>query len=195
MIKLNPFIRILALATLLALPTVGCKKTPTNVTNLPNNPNTGQPFDPNAGKPIANDTPNPETSGGLAEPGRDKYAGWPADAELLKADTVHFDFDSSSVKNSEKSKVMAVASYIKANSANAIRVEGHCDERGTEEYNRALGVRRAVALREELVRDGVDPEKVITLSYGEDKPVDPGHNEAAWRKNRRGEFIVLSPPK
>ena len=59
----------------------------------------------------------------------------------------------------------------------------------------SLGERRALALREELVRLGVDPTRVDTISYGEDKPVDPGHDEAAWRKNRRGDFILLSPPK
>ena len=84
---------------------------------------------------------------------------------------------------------------IAFNTADAVRVEGNCDERGTEEYNRALGERRALALREELVRLGVDPSRVDTVSYGEDKPVDPGHDESAWRKNRRGDFILLSPPK
>ena len=72
-------------------------------------------------------------------------------------------------------------------------VEGHCDERGTEEYNRSLGERRALALRELLVAAGVSADRVHTLSFGKDKPVETGHNEAAWSKNRRGEFILVLP--
>jgi peptidoglycan-associated lipoprotein len=76
----------------------------------------------------------------------------------------------------------------------ALRIEGHCDERGTEEYNRSLGDRRALSIREKLVQLGLDPEMLPTISFGEEKPVDPGHNEAAWSRNRRGELILLSPP-
>ena len=88
----------------------------------------------------------------------------------------------------------AVADYLKANSAKAVRVEGNCDERGTEEYNRSLGERRALAVREELIRLGIDPTRVDTISYGKDRPADPGHDEAAWSKNRRDDFIVLTKP-
>src|SRR5437899_12093675 len=95
----------------------------------------------------------------------------------------------------EKPKVAKVAEYLKTRASDAVRVDGHCDERGTEEYNRSLGERRALALREELVRLGIDPTRVDTISYGEDRPADPGHDESAWRKNRRGEFILLTPPK
>jgi peptidoglycan-associated lipoprotein len=123
------------------------------------------------------------------------HQGWPEDALALKSETVLFDFDSSVVKASEKLKVAAVAEYLKANAANAVRVEGNCDERGTEEYNRSLGERRALAVREELVRLGIDPTRVDTISYGKDKPADPGHDESAWKQNRRDDFIVLSPPK
>lgn len=72
-------------------------------------------------------------------------------------------------------------------------MDGHCDERGTEEYNRSLGERRAQGIREFLAREGVDASRVRTISFGEDKPVETGHNEAAWSKNRRGEFILLTP--
>ena len=123
------------------------------------------------------------------------HPGWPEDAETLKADTVYFDYDSSVIKPSEKTKVGAVADYLKSNSANAVKIEGHCDERGTEEYNRSLGERRALALREELVGLGTDATRVDTISYGKDRPASPGHDEAAWKQNRRGVFIVLTPPK
>jgi len=73
-------------------------------------------------------------------------------------------------------------------------IEGHCDERGTEEYNRALGEKRAQALREYLASKlGVDAGNIRTLSYGKDRPAVPDHNDAAWAKNRRGEFVVLLP--
>jgi len=67
-------------------------------------------------------------------------------------------------------------------------VEGHCDERGTQEYNMALGERRALAVRDYLINLGVPGQNLLTISYGEERPVDPGHNEAAWAKNRRAEF-------
>ena len=73
-------------------------------------------------------------------------------------------------------------------------MEGHCDERGTEEYNRSLGQRRASAIRDALVGLGITPDRVDTLSYGEDRPAVQGQNEGAYAKNRRAEFIVLTPP-
>jgi peptidoglycan-associated lipoprotein len=94
------------------------------------------------------------------------------------------------IKSDEKAKVAAVADYIKAHPMDALEIEGHCDARGTEEYNRSLGERRALALREELIRLGVEASRVDTVSYGEDKPADLGHDEAAYRKNRRGEFVL-----
>ncbi len=69
-------------------------------------------------------------------------------------------------------------------------IEGNCDERGTEEYNRSLGERRALALREALSNAGIDPQRIRTISYGKDKPADPGHDESAWAKNRRGDFVL-----
>ena len=123
------------------------------------------------------------------------HIGWQEDAKMFEADTVYFDFDSAAIKTSEKAKIETVASYLKGSSSQAIKVEGHCDERGTEEYNRALGERRALAVREALVRAGIGPERIDTISYGEDRPMDSGHTEAAWKKNRRGVFVVLSPPK
>jgi peptidoglycan-associated lipoprotein len=123
------------------------------------------------------------------------HVGWTEDAETFKTEIVHFDFDSAVVKPSEKPKIETVATYLKGNLSVAVKVEGHCDERGTEEYNRSLGDRRALAVREELVRLGIAPERIDTISYGKDRPVDLGHNEAAWKKNRRGVFILLTPPK
>ena len=71
-----------------------------------------------------------------------------------------------------------------------VEIEGHCDVRGTEEYNRSLGERRALALREELIRLGIEASRVDTISYGEDRPAVAGNDEAAYRKNRRAEFVL-----
>ncbi len=115
------------------------------------------------------------------------------DRTTLQAETVYFDYDKSAVKSSEVPRVQRVAAYLKSNPTAQLLVEGNCDERGTEEYNRSLGERRALAVRELLVTSGVAPERVTTVSFGEDKPSDPGHDEAAWTKNRRAEFVVLRP--
>ncbi|MBK9139544.1 MAG: OmpA family protein [Verrucomicrobia bacterium] len=116
------------------------------------------------------------------------------DTNYFAAQTVYFDFDSSLVKASEQGKAQSVGNEMKAKPQAKLMIDGHCDERGTEEYNRALGQRRAAALREFLIRYGLSPDQIYTRSFGEDRPVDPGHNEEAWRKNRRGEFILLLPP-
>jgi len=110
------------------------------------------------------------------------------DREKLAADTVHFKFDSAVVEESQQANVATVAGALNADSTARLLIEGHCDERGTGEYNRSLGERRALALREALARLGVDAGRIRTISYGKDQPVDPGHNEAAWAKNRRGQF-------
>ena len=86
-----------------------------------------------------------------------------------------------------------MAQALAADSSTKLLIEGNCDERGTEEYNRALGERRALAAREALAKLGVDPMRILTISYGKDKPADPGHDEAAWQKNRRDDFVLLHP--
>ena len=89
-----------------------------------------------------------------------------------------------------------VATQFRAeNPESDLLIEGHCDERGTEGYNMALGERRALSIRELLVSLGVPSERVHTVSFGKDRPADPGHNEAAWSKNRRAEFILVLPRK
>ncbi|HEY2952866.1 MAG TPA: OmpA family protein [Verrucomicrobiae bacterium] len=127
--------------------------------------------------------PTTKTDWTTADPNRAEFA----------AQTVYFDFDKAIVKSTEVSKLEVVANRMKSFQGKGLRVEGHCDERGTEEYNRSLGERRALAIREVLVKLGLDPEFIDTVSFGEDRPADPGHNEAAWKKNRRGELILLTP--
>jgi peptidoglycan-associated lipoprotein len=174
----------------------GCRKKPVGVTPLPG-ARAGQVPTPGPGNPFDTGTQVGGMTGGTATPvgipSGPGHPGWAEDRETLKADSVYFDYDSSAIKGGEKSKIENVASYLKANTAVAVKVEGNCDERGTEEYNRALGERRALALREALSKVGVSPDRIRTLSYGKDKPADAGHDETAWGKNRRGEFILLHP--
>ena len=98
------------------------------------------------------------------------------------------------MKASEAAKVQEVAAKFKGeDAATDLLIEGHCDERGTEEYNRSLGERRALALRELLVAAGIPADRIHTVSFGKDKPVEPLRSEAAYSKNRRGEFILILP--
>lgn len=105
---------------------------------------------------------------------------------------VLFDYDSAQIATSEQGKLRPVAEFMRRNSRNRLVVEGHCDERGSREYNTALGERRALAVRAYLIGLGVRADRIHTRSYGEEKPKDPRHDESAWRTNRRGEFVIYN---
>jgi outer membrane protein OmpA-like peptidoglycan-associated protein len=120
-----------------------------------------------------------------------------ADAELGQRVTeaqfhsVSFGFDSAQISRSERPKLEAVAQYLRRTSARTrIVLEGNCDERGSRVYNVALGERRALAARAYLIGLGIDPARLLTKSYGEEQPADPGHDERAWRLNRRVEPVA-----
>jgi peptidoglycan-associated lipoprotein len=83
-------------------------------------------------------------------------------------------------------------SWLKANPTAKVQIEGHCDEKGTVEYNMALGDRRANAVKTYLIKSGIEKGRIDTISYGKERPADSGHDEAAWSKNRRAVFILLS---
>jgi peptidoglycan-associated lipoprotein len=191
--KLSAFTKFLVLGLIVTVASSGCRKKPGQITPLPGS-RSGNVPEANSAPPLAN-TPAPD-AGVTGFPQTDPNArkDWPRDREMFKSDIVHFEFDSSVVKAGEKSKVSAVADYLKANPMDAVEIEGHCDERGTEEYNRSLGERRALALREQLISLGINPSMIDTISYGKDRPSDPGHDESAWKQNRRGEFILETPP-
>jgi peptidoglycan-associated lipoprotein len=105
------------------------------------------------------------------------------------SDPVYFDFDRSNIKSRERGKLKAIAECLKGDNVAPLTIEGHCDERGTEEYNMALGERRANAAKKYLSRLGVDGGKVQTTSLGKNRPASDGSNESAWSKNRRTEFV------
>jgi peptidoglycan-associated lipoprotein len=178
----------LAFALAIALTATGCKNhKPVGVTPLPGS-NSGLVGEPGPGA-----TMNASETGGGATASLENFEGMAADRAALAAYTAHFAYDSAAVRKSEKANIQAVAAALKADSSAKLLIEGHCDERGTEEYNRSLGERRALALRGALAKAGIDPSRIRTISYGKDKPVDPGHDESAWAKNRRGEFVLLHP--
>ncbi len=103
---------------------------------------------------------------------------------------VFFDFDSSTLRDDARSTLDADARSLRDHPDIRIVIEGHCDERGTEEYNQALGERRAQAARDYLVQAGIGESRIQIISYGKDRPFDPGHDEAAWAKNRRAHFAL-----
>ena len=104
---------------------------------------------------------------------------------------VQFGYDSFQIAPTEIMKVEAVADYMRSEGDVLLVVEGHCDERGSREYNMALGEHRALAVRAHIVRLGIDGQRIQTRSYGEEQPLDAGHNESAWRRNRRAEFKLF----
>jgi peptidoglycan-associated lipoprotein len=115
------------------------------------------------------------------------------DTADFASETIYFDFDSFTVKASEADKLRKIAAVLKANTGAPIKlqVEGHCDERGSNEYNLALGEKRARAIQDVLASQGVPAGNLTTISYGEERPAVEGQDEAAHSKNRRGEFKKL----
>ena len=116
--------------------------------------------------------------------------GLPADGDRSVVDPVFFAYDSSQVNPEEAGKCEEVAQLLKKGKYQGVIAEGNGDERGSREYNLALGERRALSVRDYLINLGVDPTKVQTKSMGEEMPSDMGHDEGAWRKNRRVEFAL-----
>jgi peptidoglycan-associated lipoprotein len=181
----------LGLAVILA--STGCHHRPYNVTPLP-----GEQQPTVGGLPPGGTIPpsEPPIGGGPGTPippmayNPDNFTH---DESTLAAYTVHFAFDSAVIRDSEQANLQSVAQQLQSNPSDQLLVEGNCDERGTEEYNRSLGERRALAAREALSKLGIDPSKVHEISYGKDKPADPGHDEEAWSKNRRDDFVLLIP--
>ena len=103
---------------------------------------------------------------------------------------VFFDFDKSAIRDDQKAALNDNVGWLKVNGQAKITIEGHCDERGTAEYNLGLGERRAKAVKDYLVAAGVAADRVATISYGKERPFVLGHDESAWKWNRRGHFMI-----
>ena len=111
-------------------------------------------------------------------------------ASIPGMQTVYFEYDSSTLTGSTRKGIEANAQKLKSDKTLSITIEGHCDERGSTQYNLALGERRANAVREYLVNLGISKSRLKTISYGEEKPAVVGNDESAWSKNRRAEFTA-----
>ena len=111
--------------------------------------------------------------------------------EDFESINIYFDFDKSELTADAQAVLMKKAEYLKKNPKYAVRIEGNCDERGTNEYNLALGERRAHAALDFLATLGVSKDRMSTISYGEERPLDPGSGEDAWAKNRNDQFVLV----
>lgn len=159
-----------------------------------------------SGTPTSRDTSSPSSRpsdvedvkespwGEESEPEVESLSRLEAEAERLNQQgvlhTVYFATDRSDLQEEAREILARNAAWLRGHTEYAVVVEGHCDERNTEEYNLALGERRAESVRSYLVSLGVDTARVETISYGEERPVDPRNNEAAWSRNRRAEFVL-----
>ncbi|MCB9254113.1 MAG: peptidoglycan-associated lipoprotein Pal [Bdellovibrionaceae bacterium] len=128
---------------------------------------------------------NVESSGVMTESGSGGGAGSPLQV-------VYFDYDQYNIRDDARRALQSNSDWMQQNPSSTVQIEGHCDERGTIEYNLALGERRANAAKRYIVRLGVDAGRLSTISYGEERPANSGSNEAAWSENRRAEFVILS---
>jgi peptidoglycan-associated lipoprotein len=111
-------------------------------------------------------------------------------SDVVMQEDLYFDFDKSTLTPAAQDNLLRKAEWLRENPSATVTIEGHCDERGTNEYNLALGDRRAESAKAFLIDLGIDPSRLATISYGEERPVDPRHNEEAWAKNRRDHFVV-----
>jgi peptidoglycan-associated lipoprotein len=174
-IKMRPSPRIatlaLAVGLLALLVAVGCASRKQVSTTVP------EPTPP----PVTETAPPPAEETAPPPPSSDETSSALKDA--------FFDFDDASLRDDAKNALEGNAKYMEKNSG-AVVIEGHCDERGSVEYNIALGEKRARAAKDFLVSYGVAATRITTISYGKERPFDPGHSEDAWAKNRRAHFVA-----
>jgi peptidoglycan-associated lipoprotein len=188
--------QVVVATVLIALLPVGCAKRPTQMTAAAPAPvsqaaaagTTAQPMGGTSGPQTAATSPT-----AAAARGRPSGAARPAPAEFSPHDAlhdIHFDFDKYEIRRSDAAILDANAQWLKTNPQYLLLVEGHADERGTNEYNLALGERRATATTNYLVSRGVRSSRVSIVSYGEDRPACREHTEECWAKNRRAHFLI-----
>jgi peptidoglycan-associated lipoprotein len=143
------------------------------------------------GPPTAQEGPPPGPEAPPPPPGPSgPVPGSAQDFVINIGDRVYFDFDQSNIRADAAPVLQGQAQWLLRYPAVRVRIEGNCDERGTREYNFALGARRADAVRDFLVAHGVAAGRISTISYGKEQPIDAGHDEAAWAKNRNGHTAI-----
>jgi peptidoglycan-associated lipoprotein len=178
----------------LSLVATGCKKPPTTAPpeSETTTEETAAPAEPEVEEPPAQEVTEAFPSEPVATT---EVREEPTIAELNESKvlaTVFFAFDSSELSDTTRATLQANADWMLANPGYNVVIEGHCDERGTIEYNLALGERRARSVREYMVSLSVPESSMRIVSFGKERPVDSGSNEAAWARNRRGEFVIES---
>lgn len=169
---------VMAMLALAVLSTSGCVRKKGRGTTL----------DPHAG--LASDQLVYDEWGNLIDPATGlPYRTEGAEIPAGQFEPIYFAYDSPQLNPSEQTKIDMVVTYLQVNPTHGVIVEGHCDERGSNEYNLSLSERRALAVRAALISSGIDGKRVQTRGYGEERPVAFGHDESSWRLNRRAEFI------
>lgn len=163
---------------------VGCTKQTVETESLPPPP----PPPPPVVKPPP---PPPKPAGMTEEERRRRRDAFRNSMSQFENSLVYFDFDKSEIRPDMRPILDAKARFLQEFETIRLQVEGHCDERGTVEYNIALGHRRSQSAKEYLVSLGVDPSRIDTVSYGEERPEDARSNEEAWAKNRRAKFNII----
>jgi peptidoglycan-associated lipoprotein len=174
----SPRTLALALTVLVALGAAGCAKKKSATPPVPPAP-TPQTETPT---PVPTPTPTPAPTPAPPTPQTDP-------AEVAKnLQVVYFEYDSFTLSDGARSALDANAKLLRSNPGLSVSLDGHCDERGTVEYNQALGQKRAEAVLQYLVDQGLSGDRFRAVSYGKERPVDEGHDESAWARNRRVEF-------
>ncbi len=180
---------LVALSLALTLAVTACHKNAPPPGTAPTPTGNGAAPPPPPAPPPANNPPPP--------PARDPNAGGNLDATVAArvasmSARIHFEYNVSDIKPDDIARLDDKARLMKQFPALKIRITGHADERGSDQYNIALGMRRAAAAKEYLVKVGIDGARIETASLGREVPVDPGHDEAAWAQNRRDEFDITA---
>lgn len=198
------FLKIIVFAALLTVIGLGCKSKGTpDLTMIPNGPKApggGEGDNTGGGNSNPLGPGNPGGNGG--NPGGTDVTGNPAEPLSIPENyreqrnvfaSVHFDYDSAELRPGDSDLIAQVAQHLLQNPDHMLLVEGHCDERGTEEYNLSLGERRALSVAEELARMGVTVDRLGTQSFGEKVPLIESNTKESLAKNRRGEFVLFMP--
>ena len=184
---------IVAIVSVFALSVGGCakKKTAADDEMATTEERAPQPGDPGYEKiyeeSMAGKQESLDTQAAPMEKENDFLEGRTSSALL----PVYFDFDKSNIREDQRARIEKNADYLKQNKAYRVRVEGNCDERGTNEYNMALGERRSINAKRYMVNLGVHKDRIHTISYGEEKPLLHGHDELSWAQNRRDDFVLV----
>ena len=142
------------------------------------------------GQDINSEAFNSSQTGSIGDASEGKFEDMYARCTDVDFAPVYFGFDSTVVPQGELGKIDEVVQHLKSRTDRVVVVEGNCDERGSNEYNMSLGEQRAIIVRNYLVQSGIAADRIQTRSYGEEKPAADGHDESAWRLNRRGEFAI-----